>query len=232
MNKIRECYKNAKLAFVLTIFNTIVVFLLLCSINDVEKNQFVFLILLGFAPSFIFLIFTIILNVFKDKTSLITIIRIMSYISFFLYIFYLMLICFCYIVIMADNPETSLESYTYNKKINFFPKEIPREYVDATYYHQYPLMYGEKVILYLKIDEQSIREYKEELGSKTVERDKNMRTYVEYSNTPYEDKVIDEFDWYIIESECYDSRYCNHGIDKHVRIKEETNEIIFYYHDW
>lgn len=231
MYKISEFYKNARLTFVLTIFNTIVVFLLLCSINEVEKNKFVFLILLGIAPSLIFLILTIILNVFKEKTSLISIIRIISYILLFLYIFYFMLVYFCYIAIMADNPEVSIESYNYNKKINYFPKEIPKEYEDVAYYHKYPFMYGEKIILYLKIDEQLIKEYKKEFENKTVEREKNMSKYVEYSNTPYEDKSTEGFDWYIIESKCDDSNYCNHGIDKHVRINEETNEIIFYYHD-
>lgn len=235
LNVLKRCYKNSKIFFLLLLFNTMVISFLLWTINEMKSEQLLFLVLLGFAPSLMFLFLIILSSLLKNKEVFLRVMKIISYILIIPYLLYLMFVFFVYIALFSDNPEVSLDSYRYNKEINYFPKNIPNNYVDAKYYHKYPFMQGgEEIILYLKLDDERFLEYKNNLDNKNLERNKEMVDIKSkfYCNTPYEKGITDQFTLYTIESKCDKSGYCNHGLDKHILINEEEKEIIFYYQNW
>ncbi len=151
-------------------------------------------------------------------------------IVFIPYCFYIFVSIFVIGFTTSMSPDTELWQYTQCSE--FFPEKIPKNYEEAKFFHSYAfLQSGSESILYLKIDDDFINDYKEEYKDKTVRFHKD-------ASDPYENiyqdlfEITEYFDLYLLKSNCDDSGYCNHGSEEYILINETTNEIVFYSYYW
>lgn len=169
----------------------------------------------------------------KNKYGNSKILNIFIVISSFPFLILIFLAVMFIVVIISLAPDKKLSKYRYNDYINYFPKEIPKEYEAASYYRTYGFWQGgDFIVLYLQLDSDSISDYKSKFEKINVKRHDDMKSNFTYFNTPYVEGITSDFKMYTVESKCDKSGYCNHGLDKHVVINENTNEIIFFYGNW
>lgn len=229
-DNLKQIYKKTKTPFILMIINAILL-LMFVVLSDNYVNRYFWVLLV----SFLILLFLVFLeNKFNENKIVKIIVRIFLF-PYFLIVSYInvLLIILFFTIVRIFYPNTYLFEYRNYDWINYFPKEIPKYSKDAKYYHAFPFLQGgEEIILYLKLDNESIINYKNEFEKKSIKRHQSMKYTVNYLNTPYEDKATNDLKVFTIESICDDSGYCNHGVDKHVAINEKNNDIIFYYGSW
>lgn len=233
MKKLKQIFLNSKFSFILGIIN-LIIFLILISFIDEFHTNYILIIILGILPSFFYFLIVFLANKFSAqyrRKRIVNLIAIFSIIPYLIYLFFWT--CFLFITI-AMTPEVKLSSYKHYAILDYFPEQIPENYIDASYYHTYRFLQGgEKFILYLKLDSVSIEQYDSVFKEKNIEPHKNIPKEKFYENTPYSDKSLNNnFHIYYLETNCDNSGYCNHGFDKHVVINNKTNEIIFYYQSW
>ncbi|MCX4364181.1 MAG: hypothetical protein OSJ70_00210 [Bacilli bacterium] len=220
MKTIIVFYKKAKYPFYLMIISLILA-ILNCG------NKAFFLIFMFYSLLSMLLVFL------KNKYENSKFLNIFIVISSFPFLILIFLALMFIGVIISLTPDKKLSKYKYSDYINYFPKEIPKEYEAASYYRTYGFLQGgDFIVLYLQLDSNSISDYKSKFEKINVERPENTETNFTYFNSPYEKGVTSDFKMYTIEAKCYKSGYCNHGLDKHVVINENTNEIIFFYGNW
>ena len=221
--------------FILFGLLNVILMIIFLTINSFNIYNFT-LFLIGLLPTFIWFISLILIKIYKNKTTLRRVLNILSIILIIVYIPFLFIWLILYSLTKSFNPENDINNYQQYSYNDYFPIDIPSNYIDASFYHSYPfLQAGEEIILYLKLEKQEILNYKNQfiLYNNEIHKDMLSSFPISYRNTPYESNVIDNnFDIYIIESTCDDSTYCNHGLNKHVTLNENTNEIVFYYHKW
>ena len=200
-------------------------------VNEINVSYIV-LALFGLMPFIISLIFVFLAYKMRNKTGVKTAINIISLFYIVACAIYMFVWLFVYAIVAAMNPATNISSYEYNEHFDYFPKEIPDNCIDVAYFYRPgALQGGTTKLLYLKLDEKDIQKYKKTAQKRAIDKETNSHRH--YHNTPYEDKEISsDFTTYVLEAECDDSGWCNHGLDEHIAINEKTNEIIFYYENW
>lgn len=237
LSKLKNCFKNSKPSFILTLLTFIIFIIIVCDEFKLEKSyktMFLFSV-----PFVICLIITMLRNIFIDK-------RYIRILSNFLAAFLVMFLPFYYILTTAylitdkiENPVIDIKYYT--KYYNYigslrkaFPKEIPESATNVEFKY-YPgfLQSGNEYSLYY-IDENITLDEFDNLYKNKAEWIGNIGNYklkpgllgnsLNIDNIKSNDN---DFTIYLIESSCDDSGYCNHGEYIFAAINEETHEIIY-----
>lgn len=233
MKKLKQIFLNSKFSFILGTINLIIFLFSISLIEEFHANYILFIIL-GILPSLFYFLIVFLANKFSTqyrRKRIVNLIAIWSILPYLIYLFFWTYFLFITIII---TPEVKLSSYKHYAIIDYFPEQIPKNYIDASYYHIYRFLQGgEEFILYLKLDNNLIEQYEREFQEKSVDPNENIYKEKSYKNTPYSDKNLNnDFRIYYLETDCDNSGYCNHGLDKHVAINSKTKEIIFYYQSW
>lgn len=241
MKKIKLWIKNAKLSFILTVLNLIIV--IFVGINSIKLGKWLELIL--FSIPFVFcLIITILTNIFIN----IKIIKIMSNFLSVLLVFvipiYYLIISFDSAFYQLENPIINIKYYEkyYNNVDELkkaFPEEIPLEAENIEFKYLPGLLQGSTKYSLYYIDQNMTEDKFDKLYKNKSEWSGSINDYnkqegllSEMFNFVFIKSNKEDFIIYLIEGNCDESGYCNHGNYIVTAINKNTKEIIYEYSSW
>lgn len=245
MKKVKEIFKTSKFPFIMSIVCILLGYIPFTIGIGTEIKAKLLIILVSFLPATWFIAIAILSYRFREKEKSKSVSNtITGLLSLFLPIYYFIALIAC-MLITIFNPNMNPKYYThyinenstYLKKV--FPKKIPDkvENVKFTYYPgllqggtMYSLYYVDKNLSKEKFD----KKYKEKaiwIGHKDDYNDESgLLTGVFSSLDNIENK--EDFLIYLIDGDCDDSGYCNHGEYLIVAYNEKTNEVLFESENW
>lgn len=242
--KLKEIFKKSKLLLVMCILTFVIgCFFAIASKGDPLKAKLQILFI-GYFPFIVFLVVTILINRFYEKKKLRTFLRVITWIFFFLLAIYYIYAIFAVAFIQVFNPVTNIKSY--QDKVNsswllkVFPKEVP-DYVESVKFYYAPgiLQGGDEIALYYVDKNINLERFDKKYRKISLWTGKKEE-YTEikglfsgaFSKTPAEYKNENDFYIYLIDAECDDSGYCNHGRFLFVAVNEKTKEVIYKAEQW
>ena len=237
---LKEIKKNNKLVFNFTIITFIIGTLLFYESLFRPINIILITLLLSYIPFIIFFIISLLSYHFKDNLKAIKIIKIVTKIFTYLQVFYYFMAIFMITILMAINPVTNPKYYNFfvnsNDLTKIFPKKIPDNVKNVQFYYAPGILQSSTDYVLYYIDENlDLNQFKDKAIWVGYEKDytenRGLLTGV-FSHTPIEYENKNNFIIYLIEGECDDSGYCNHGNYLLAAINENTNEIIYESSSW
>lgn len=209
----------------------------------IENNLKSFIMtLLYFIPSLIFIMLLLLYKNNRIKKRNLLIIQFSVIICSIIYIFILSFISL--IVELTDGGINNVTNYgrVYNyNNFEYFPKKIPNNAKNVIFHYNPSIFQGGEIFsLYFKTDDNTLKKYTEKYQENIITEENNkikdikkMEDSILYY-TPYKNSIndINDFNIYSLYSKCDSSGYCNHGMMKLILIKNDTNEILFYYENW
>lgn len=244
MKIIKQMYQKSQISFIMSIISFLIgCFFIHSTIGYPLKVSFT-ISLIGILPFLIFFLVVIGKYFLSNKKIINIILTIISgFLTFFLVIYYFIAIFIC-AIIQCDNPITNYKNYEHFIKSDYllkaFPVEIPDTATNISFYHRvgilqggtnYSLYYIDKTISFEEFDKKyneiaiwsgRINEYNENFGLLSGA----------FSNTPVEYKNEEEFIIYLIDGECDDSGFCNHGDFLLAAYNIKTHEIVYSSDNW
>ena len=232
--------KNNKLAFIFVIINFIIGTLLFYEALFRSINIILITLLISYLPFIIFFIISLLSYHLKDNLKAIKVIKIITKILIYLQVFYYFMAIFIIAILMSLNPVTNPKYYKFfvnsDELTKVFPKQIPYNVKNVQFYYAPGVLQGSTDYVLYYIDENiNLDNFKEKatwIGTKDEYTEVNGLLSGAFSYTPIEYKNEDSFVIYLIEGNCDDSGYCNHGKYLFVAINENTNEIIYKLSFW
>lgn len=227
---------------ILTLLILVIFFIIL--IKKEEINYKYIILIMGFIPFFIYLIITIISNILKNKKYTKTIMTIITSIVTFILIFYYILVIFISILIDIDHPNKNIKYYNHYIKSDYlltvFPKEIPENIENIKLIYSPGLLQSGTITTLYYIDNNlNIQTFDKKFTNKAkwIGLKKDYQKEVGLldsfiSNTPVKIENKDDFKIYLIDSNCDNSGYCNHGNFLLVAVNENTKEVVFTNQQW
>lgn len=241
---LKEMKKNNKLAFNFVIIDFIVGTLLFYDALFRPINIILLTLLLSYLPFIIFFIISLLSYHFKNNLKAIKIIKITTKILSYLQVFYYFMAIFMITILMALNPVTNPKYYkffvNYDELTKVFPKQIPDNASNVQFYYAPGVLQGgTDYVLYYIDNNITLDKFNEKFKNKSIwigheneyTEKKGLLTSI-FSHTPIEYEKKDDFIIYLIEGECDNSEYCNHGNYLLVAINENTNEIVYKSSSW
>lgn len=237
--------KKINFPTIMTIF-TLIIFILffIFPIKIYELNYKYIVLILGLIPVILYLLITIISNIFKNKkyTKLIT--NIITSILTFLLVGYYIIVLFISLLIDIEHPNKNIKYYNQYIKDDYlltaFPKEIPENIENTKLIYSPGLLQGGTTITLYYIDNNlNIKIFDKKYTTKSIwiglkkdypKKDGLLTSFL--SNTPVKLENKENFKIYLIDSNCDKSGYCNHGKFLLVAINEETKEVIYTSQQW
>lgn len=214
------------------------------SIGMEPSKDLLIVILISYFPCILFLTITFFCHYFGNKRKVRVIFKAIAGVFACLLIYYYFIGLFMIVLIESTNPITNIKYY--KKQVNgteltkVFPKKIPDD-VENIKFHYAPgaLQAGTNYMLYY-VDKNMTMEkfdnnYKEKaiwIGHKKEYNEKEGLLVGTFSYTPAEYKNEEDFIIYLVDGECDDSGYCNHGKFLLAAYNEKTNEVIFRAEYW
>lgn len=199
------------------------------------------ILLISFIPFFIYLFMSIIS--YKSNKNIGTILTILSIFIASSLVVYYFLVLFISVLIVFVNPITDPKYYNYyvrDKTLNkVFPEDIPKDVNDVNFHFSPAMMQaGTVYTLYYVDNNMTAKKFADKysrqaiwIGKKEDYSNKDLLKGA-FSFTPAKYNNEDDYTIYLIEGECDDSGYCNHGLFLLAAYNEKTNEVIFAYEDW
>lgn len=190
---------------------------------------------IGFFGGMIFLYIRADKKVLKFSTIGITIV------SFFISLIYWFFGFMILGIYEFANPITSLDKYSSIVKsfgfTDIFPKKISNSWNNVNFYYQPGFLQGATTIL-LYYTDASVDNY--EFNNKYKDKAKWVGLKSDYEGKsltssefyPFEIENEDNFKIYLIDEDCDDTSWCNHGYYLLVGINEETKEVIYAKSSW
>lgn len=247
VSKETTTFKKIRLPFIMSIITLCIGLFLSYDLVGFPIKQKPIILLMNFIPFIIFLIIILIIYKNKQKTRMISTLRVASIIIACLSLFYYFYVVFFTALEEVMNPVTNPKYYTMyvsgSRLYKIFPKKIPDNVENVAFFYapgvlqggtNYSLYYVDKSMTMEKFD----NEYKEKaiwIGRKSEYTEKRGLLTGVFSFTPISDidrKAEDDYIIYLIEGRCDDSGYCNHGDFLVTAFNEETNEVIFRSEQW
>lgn len=242
--KLKTIFKRCKFPFIMSIITFVIgCFFVQSSVGIPFKEQLVIL-LISFLPFIIFIGTTLLSYRFsrdietKNMFNWIT-----GILVFFLLLYYLIAIFICGFIV-AFNPITDEKYYKHYVNSSYltkvFPKNIPRGMDNIHFYYapgilqrgtNYSLYYIDKNLTKEEFD----KRYREKaiwIGCKSEYAEKSGLLASAFSFTPVDYNDEDNYIIYLVDRNCDDSGYCNHGKFLFVAYNEETHEVIFRAEFW
>lgn len=241
---LKEIKKNNKLAFNFTIITFIIGTLLFYESLFRPINIILITLLISYLPFIIFFIIFLLSYHLKDNLKAIKNIKIVTKILTYLQVFYYFMAIFMITILMAINPVTNPKYYNFfvnsDELTKVFPKQIPDNVENVQFYYAPGVLQGSTDYVLNYIDENINLDkfndlFKDKaiwIGYKEEYTEKRGLLSGAFSFTHIKYKNEDDFIIYLIEGECDDSGYCNHGNYLLVAINESTNEIIYESSSW
>lgn len=200
--------------------------------------------IVAFIPCILFVIFTIVIYKNKKKKKVFSIFKTISIIVTCL-LFYYFIAMFVVALTEAINPMTNPKYYSYHiftspglKKA--FPSKIPKDVEDVKFLYdpgmlqggtRYTLYYVDKNMTLDEFDKK-YKKQAEWIGHKDDYKDKSGLMGGVFYSTPSECKNENDYVIYLIDGNCDDSGYCNHGNFLIAAFNEKTNEVVYSAESW
>ena len=241
--KLKRIYKESKLLFIMTTITFIIFIIFFIFPIKIHELSYKYIILImGIIPFLVFLLTTILSSIFTNKKYLKIITGIITYILTFALPVYYIIVIFFSLFIDIEHPVKNIKYYNEyvsgDYLLNVFPKEIPKNVKDIQLIYSPGLLQGGTTISLYYVDNKLNVEY---FNDKYTKKSKWIGIKEEYSKqnlnwfsngTPIKYKEENNFKIYLVDDECDDSGYCNHGQYLLVGINENTNEVLYQYKQW
>lgn len=245
LKNIIKYYNKAKFPFIMTIISF--VFMLLSiywGIELIEISYKIKVIITGILPFSIFLLITRLTYIYHEKKNTKTISNTITLILTLLFTFYCPINTFITILIndmmYPTKDINNYQKYIKSKRLSeVFPNEIPKEVKDPILIYspgflqasnRYVLYYVDPNLNIIDFDNQYLPKAKW-IGNNNDD-DLPMAVDINFTNLPVEEKDIDNFKIYVIDSYCDDSGWCNHGRYLIVAVNEYTKQVIYESETW
>lgn len=213
-------------------------------IELIEISYKIKVIIIGILPFSIFLLITRLTYIYHEKKNTKTISNTITLILTLLFTFYCPINTFTTILIndmmYPTKDINNYQKYIKSKKLSeAFPSEIPKEVKDPILiYSPGFLQAGNRYVLYYVDPDLNIIDFDNQylLKAKWIgnnnDNDLPMAVDINFTNLPVEEKDIDNFKIYVIDSYCDDSGWCNHGRYLIVAVNEYTKQVIYESETW
>ena len=231
-------------SFVMTIITSIIGFYFYWLSKGDEFLVSLIISLIGYLPAIVFLVITLIRYYKADsqkvKRASKSITVLLTAGLLYYYIFAIFICAF----IEVDNPVTNINNY--KSKLNdssllkVFPKDIPANVEKVDFIYAPGILQGSTKVALYYVDknmtkEKFDRKYKKKaiwigyLGEYTEKRGLLSSAF---TKTPASSKNESDYIIYLVEAECDESGYCNHGSFNFAAFNEKTNEVIYKFEEW
>lgn len=202
------------------------------------------ILLASFFPFILFLIITIIAYKFKQKNKSVHVIKTISIIITCLllvyYSFAFLFVALQYAIIPVVNTKYYNKYVSGPKLEKVFPKKIPQNAKDVQFYYIPGLLQGgTNYSLYYVDDKMTANEFEKKYKNKAIwighQKEYNEKAGLlgsAFSYTPANFKNENDYIIYLIDGNCDNSGYCNHGEFLFTAYNDKTNEIIFRSEQW
>ena len=238
---LKKLFLKSKYSFILSILCFIISIPFLFTGIGITWYIRLLIIFIGIIPCLLFLLITILRYKLDHKQYIKDITFILNGLLTLALPFYLFFAIFIIAGLTATNPVTNPKYYSHyvsdDYLLEVFPKEIPEDATNIKFEYTPSFLQGASVIE-LYYQSSHLKDLESTLKEKTIWTgtlneytenpellDNNIFNFLTSSN-------INDFLIYLIDGECDDSGYCNHGIFLLVAINSNTNEIIYSYHNW
>lgn len=245
LKNIIKYYHKAKFPLIMTIISFVFMILsIYWGIELIEINYKIKVIITGILPFSIFLLITRFTYIYHEKKNTKTISKIITLILTLLFTFYCPINIFTTILINdMMYPTKDINNYQKfiksKRLLTVFPNEIPKEVKDPILiYSPGFLQAGNRYVLYYVDPNLSIIDFDNQYLSKAKwignnnDDNKPMAVDINFIDLPVEEKDIDNFKIYVIDSYCGDSGWCNHGKYLIVAVNEYTKQVIYESETW
>lgn len=238
-------FKKIRFPFIMSIITFIIgTMLAYTSIGMPVGKDFAIVLLASYLPFIFFLVITLLCYYFGNKKEIRFVFKFISGVLTLLLLYYYVMAIIIIGFLEAENPVTNVKYYKHQvngtELTKVFPKEIPDD-VENVKFHYAPgvLQAGTNYMLYY-VDKNMTMEkfdnnYKEKaiwIGHKKEYTEKTGLLSGAFSYTPANYKNEDDFIIYLVNGECDDSGYCNHGKFLLAAYNEQTNEVVFRAEYW
>lgn len=236
-------FNNSKFSFVMFVITFLIAVLCLLS-KGISFSDRLIMMLFTVIPCIGYLIIIILSNKFAFKKYSMVIIKVISIIYTFLVLVYYLVLCFCFTLLELDDPIKDVKYYkdyiNGDYLLSIFPKEIPNDVEDVLLiYSPNVLQSGEVTSLYYVDSNFDIKYY----DNKYLESAKWVGYKNEYMDNkglfgriatymPIEYSEEDEFKIYLMDEDCDDSGYCNHGKFLLVAVNEDEGQVLYTFQRW
>lgn len=205
------------------------------------------ILLVSFLPFIIFSIITFIIYKFKEKSKVVSYFKTTSIVISFFLVFYYFNASFYVVFLEASNPMINPKYYNYHihdsRLKKAFPNKIPKDAENVIFFYvpgflqggtKYTLYYIDKNMTFSEFNQKyqekanwmgHINEYMEKRG---LLSGAFYDTPAEYSQNNNENDFI----IYLIDGNCDNSGYCNHGDYLFAAYNEKTREVVFSSEIW
>jgi len=199
----------------------------------------------AFTPCILFVIFMIVIYKNKKKKKVVSVFKTISIVVTCLLLFYYFIAMFVVVFTEATNPMTNHKYYSYYifttpglKKA--FPSKIPKDAENIKFYYapgvlqggtRYTLYYVDKNMTLSKFDKK-YKKQAEWIGHKDEYTEKSGLLGGAFYSTPAEYKNENDYIIYLIDGNCDDSGYCNHGNFLIAAFNEKTKEVVYSTESW
>ncbi len=240
--KIKEIFKYSKLSLVMCIV-TLLIGIWIYSSTSIGIGIIgrIMNFLVSFIPCFMFLIIIILSYHFKERYKKFKKISIILSLSLVFYYFVALFVC---VLVSATEPVTDYKYYNYyvtgESLKEVFPARIPSNAKNIEFYYAPGILQGGTNYSLYYIDdsvtkENFEKEYKNKaiwIGKKEEYTEKEGLLSGAFAYTPAYYNNENDYIIYLIEGNCDDSGYCNHGDFLLVAFNEKTNEVVFSSAQW
>lgn len=238
---LKKLFLKSKYSFILTILCFMISIPFLCAGIGIPWYLRLLIIFIGVLPFLLFLLITILRYKLDHKQYIKDITFILNVLLTLALPFYLFFAIFITAGLTATNPVTNPKYYSHyvsdDYLLEVFPKEIPEDATNIKFEYNPGFLQGASIIeLYYQAS--SLKDLESALKEKAIWigtlneytennglLDQNIFNSLTTSN-------INDFIIYLIDGECDNSGYCNHGIFLLGAINQKTNEVIYSYHNW
>lgn len=241
--KINEFFKQNIFKIILCILTFLIGCLIFCSIAiGISIKEQLIIMLISFLPFLIFLLITIFSYYHKEKYKIV--IRAITIILSILLIGYYFIATILCIILQSLNPVINPNYYNYyiqtsNLKEKF-PNKIPNNAENIKFIHSTGILQGGTIYSLYYIDNKMtdeifMKKYKNKaiwIGHIDEYTDKKGLLSGVFNNTPAHDKNKNNYTIYLMDGDCDNSGYCNHGNYIIAAFNEKTHEVIFSSEQW
>lgn len=230
--------------FIMCIITFIIGILLSLGLVGLPLKAKILILLASFIPFILFLIITFIMYKFNEKKKVVSAFKVFALILFCLLLYYYFIALFVINAIEATNPVTNPKYYSYyvtdSRLKKAFPNKIPKNVDNVKFYYapgflqggtRYTLYYVDNNMTLDKFDK-TYKKKAEWIGHKNEYTEKfGLLSSIFYS-TPSEYKSENDYIIYLIDGDCDNSGYCNHGYFLIAAFNEKTHEVVFSSEAW
>ncbi len=238
-------FKKIRFPLIMSIITFLVGCILAYTSIGLPLNKDLFIILaVSYFPFLLFLIITLLCYYFGDKKQKRFVFKAIAGVLSWLLIYYYFIAIFTICLLESVNPVTNIKYYKHyvggSELTKVFPKKIPDDVENIEFYYAPGILQGGTNYVLYYIDRNMTPEkfnenYKKQaiwIGHKKEYTEKNGLLSGAFAYTPAYLKNEEDYTIYLVEGECDNSGYCNHGKFLLAAYNEQTNEVIFSAESW